>query len=343
MPGIFELNINAIFANIKILLKSETFLLISVNLLTGPSECDFKWINKGTSEGDFVLVSCQKHDRHNKKDVPKENREVGSFNQKENRKVQTEETPRSSGDLFLCPEEGCHKSFQRYGALQNHVLYERHDKKRTKLTLLDKAKKGYALRLEEHYGAVPSRPTCNFRHKRGDETTAEAGWALKSKTHGKFNDNQREFLTRKFEEGEKSGNKHKAEEVAKEMRRVKNTEGKRRFTVDEFLTEQQITSFFSRLASKKRKITGPDFKASQEEAMRKELEDNLMKVLSCHPITYEDLDLCNMSPGNIAKLKLVRIKAICMHFGIVDIPGKKKAHYVEKLMSELAKCPCKEG
>ena len=252
-------------------------------------------------------------------------------------KVRSEEMPRK--DLFMCPEEGCHKSFQRHGALQNHILYERHDKKRTKMTLLDRAKTGYARRLEDHYCAVASKPTTQFYQKGRDEPIAEVGWALKSKSQAKFNDKQRAFLKSKFEEGETSGNKHRADEVVKEMRRVKDKEGKRVFTVDEFLTEQQISSFFSREAKKKQKLTAADITAHETEAMRREVQQNIIQSLSSHPLVYEDLVLCELSARMVAKLKLDKIKAICNHLGVGSFPGKKKGVVCGEALGENPTMP----
>lgn len=64
--------------------------------------------------------------------------------------------------LLMCPEEGCHRTFQRYGTLQNHMLYGRHEKKQEKIALTDRAKKGYARRLEMQYGVVPSKTSASI-------------------------------------------------------------------------------------------------------------------------------------------------------------------------------------
>ena len=68
--------------------------------------------------------------------------------------------------LLMCLDEGCHCTFQRYGALQNHMLYGRHEKKQEKITLIDRAKKGYARRLEMQYGVVPSKHQLAFFWRR---------------------------------------------------------------------------------------------------------------------------------------------------------------------------------
>ena len=153
----------------------------------------------------------------------------------------------------MCPEEGCHCLFQKHGALQNHILCGRHDHQPEKITLLDRAKQGYAKRLDEQYGAVPSKPaTAVCRSKHETEKTTEMGWALQSqKAKTRFNERQKDYLQRKFDKGEISGNKHKPEVVAQDMRTAKDKSGERLFTVEEFLTSKQIASFFFSLGSKK--------------------------------------------------------------------------------------------
>lgn len=51
----------------------------------------------------------------------------------------------------------------------------------------------------------------------------------------------------KFEVVESSGHKLDPEDVASEMRRVRNAEGKRIFRIDEFLSGNRVSSYFCRL------------------------------------------------------------------------------------------------
>jgi len=52
-------------------------------------------------------------------------------------------------NLFLCPEEGCIKSYQRHSSLQKHPEYGEHKRALEYETLLDRAVLGYASKLEE--------------------------------------------------------------------------------------------------------------------------------------------------------------------------------------------------
>ena len=72
------------------------------------------------------------------------------------------------------------------------------------------------------------------------------GWALKSSQGGKtrFSDKQRAYLTSKFQIGEETGQKASPAQVSRMMMTAKDASGNRMFSNSEFLTVQQITSFF---------------------------------------------------------------------------------------------------
>ena len=68
------------------------------------------------------------------------------------------------------------RTFQKYGALQNHMLYGRHEKKQEKITLIDRAKKGYARKLEMQYGVVPSKTSaCVLLEEENDKSPKRDG------------------------------------------------------------------------------------------------------------------------------------------------------------------------
>jgi hypothetical protein len=75
------------------------------------------------------------------------------------------------------------------------------------------------------------------------DSVAKAGYALKTRKHGQFNDKQRNFLAEKFKIGLTAG-KVNALEVANQMRNSDE------FECHERLTEKQINSYFSNLKSK---------------------------------------------------------------------------------------------
>ena len=79
------------------------------------------------------------------------------------------------------------------------------------------------------------------------------GWALKQSCsrNTRFTDKQKDYLIAKFETGEQTGQKADAASVSRLMRSEKDENGEQLFDCSEFLTSRQISSFFSRLASKR--------------------------------------------------------------------------------------------
>ena len=67
------------------------------------------------------------------------------------------------------------------------------------------------------------------------------GWALRSsKKSIRISEAQRWYLESKFKVGQETGLKPDPMDVARDMRYARNQQGAKLFTVDEFLTAQQI-------------------------------------------------------------------------------------------------------
>ncbi|VDH95822.1 Hypothetical predicted protein [Mytilus galloprovincialis] len=98
----------------------------------------------------------------------------------------------------------------------------------------------------------------------GSDNSLTLGWALKTERKSKrFNKNQKDYLTEKFDKGLKTGRKEDPFNVSESMLHVKNSDGTRRFTYDEILSAQQVTSFFSRMC-KQNKHLEDDLEARRE-------------------------------------------------------------------------------
>ena len=80
------------------------------------------------------------------------------------------------------------------------------------------------------------------------------GWPLRSAfvRKARFNSSQKEYLLKKFDMVQKSGREVDPATVAQEMRAAKDCSGKPLFSINECLTSQQIQSFFSRVAAKRK-------------------------------------------------------------------------------------------
>ena len=149
----------------------------------------------------------------------------------------------------------------------------------------------------------------------------------------------KKFLDAKFNLGEQTGEKSSGEDVARQMRGARGEDGKRLFAVDEFLTPQQITSYFSRLAAKRKSV--PEAELENEERAEKiyevaeeisallttmqEEEQSVSEVDSCC-FTYKKRALCCMNKDQLhAKLTLPNLKSICRKYGIQGVSrGRKK-------------------
>ncbi|XP_078358985.1 uncharacterized protein LOC144643554 [Oculina patagonica] len=258
--------------------------------------------------------------------------------------------------MFTCPEQSCTKTFIRYSALERHCEFGVHTRSLERITLQDQAKISYAKHLQEGQTRKQQSLPVN-----GAEATfcvsdkCQMGWALKSSAKkGRFSEKQKKFLDAKFDLGEQTGKKSSGEDVARQMRRARGEDGKRLFAVDEFLTPQQITSYFSRMAAKRKSV--PEAELENEEraeiihqvaeeisaslaAMEVE-EQAVSEVESC--LIYKKMVLCSMNKDQLrAKLTLPNLKSICRKHGVQGVSGgRKKEPYVDALFSFVSTWPC---
>ena len=258
----------------------------------------------------------------------------------------------STFPLFSCPEEGCVKTNQRFSSLQCHLDLGKHERALENETLLDKAVLGYADRLQHQFCGIPQiqvRKHLNLT----SQPCLPMGWALKSShvRRTRFTEKQKDYLTSKFRIGETTGQKADAASVAKSMMTARDNNGNRFFTSSEFLTGQQVSSFFSRLASKRAlendEMTESDIEESQnvenEEAFRKLRSEILQEVALRHPICYDSYNIYELiAESKLSKFAIQMLQDICVHFDIptTDIKVKRKAPYIEKLITFGRKCTC---
>lgn len=102
-----------------------------------------------------------------------------------------------------------------------------------KTTLIDKAKIFYEQKLTEGTSAQPQMVSSTLMMS--SSTKLSEGWALRaSKESTHFNENQKNFLDKKFKLGQETGYKEDPSQVASDMHRAKNKNRERRFAVGEF-------------------------------------------------------------------------------------------------------------
>ena len=94
----------------------------------------------------------------------------------------THESPTSQDQkamsLFYCPVKGCIKTFLRSSTLQHHMIIDEHVIQSKKETICERAKQGYAKRVEEGSHANPALQT-KFEVFQG-ENNLKQEWVLKS-------------------------------------------------------------------------------------------------------------------------------------------------------------------
>ena len=192
-----------------------------------------------------------------------------------------------------------HSGIQRHSSLEKHLTFGKCTKSVERETLIDKAVIKYAATLQEDERALPTISATIFTA--ADRSVAPPeGWALrKTKKEYRFNEEQRRYLEARFNIGQESGMKLDSEVVAKEMRRARGSCGERLFRVLEFLTTQQVASFFSWMAAKTKQQTIPGATTSDPDISAMEDEENFSKAKEAvmdalhvqHPISYDQYSM----------------------------------------------------
>ena len=132
--------------------------------------------------------------------------------------------------------------------------------------------------------------------------------------------------------------------VARDMHYARNDEGKRQFTVNEFLIPQQVQSFFLRRAARLRQVRSDDKEAAEDCAAYDELCLLVLKeVQLCHPIVYDTTNLCDIyKKGKLNELTVATLRTVCEHFdmNVEEITSRRKAPYLSMLKELLESCHC---
>jgi hypothetical protein len=180
------------------------------------------------------------------------------------------------------------------------------------------------------------------------KNTLSQGWALRvTKTATRFNDQQKSYLNEKFAIGKETGHKLDAATVSQDMRYAKDENGNRRFVLSEFLTPQQVQSYFSRRASKLKKSheeTPEDRAAAEDQAAYSNTRSTIIEECQLeHPIVYDSFNLCSLNESNkFKKLSVSLLRTICEHFDldISAIKSHRKAPYIELISNMVKSCTC---
>lgn len=129
------------------------------------------------------------------------------------------------------------------------------------------------------------------------------------------------------------------------MRKVKDANNQRLFSLEEFLTPQQITSYFPRFAAKRKQLSESECEAAEAERALQEAKQGIIASLEKdfsikHPIVHKDLQLCEMSDEQLSVLHMATLRAICKEFDL-NASGRRKEPYVKCVVSLVNSCTCK--
>ena len=108
----------------------------------------------------------------------------------------------------------------------------------------------------------------------------QLGWALhKPRSQAvRFTDEVKQYLTTRFELGERTGNETDPGKVAADMRTSRNPDGSRMFERKDWLTKSQVQGFVSRLVATRRR-QGNQEKPQVEDVYAEEEEQERHGVL----------------------------------------------------------------
>ena len=279
------------------------------------------------------IAPCQ----HEKETVAQEQQEAGTA------------SLASHHGLFCCPDDACTQTYRRFSALENHIVEGKHEYDKRQLTLLDKAKLGYASRLEGGPSSIPHLAT---QTTSSDNEKLPSGWALKKHPkRARFSDKQKKYLLQKYDLGEDSGRKLEAGDVKINMKTCKDDKGVKLFRPAEYLTEQQIASFFSRETAKRRRavaLSESEDSAAEDESNLDHIKDKIHHDIDIqHPIMFDTHNICELVKSKkLTKCTLPVLKDMCdfLNLGISGVLTKELRHkrpYVKKIEAYIQdNCSC---
>lgn len=296
------------------------------------------------SSGDFVNI------QFTSKPTNESSKDGSSANHTDDEDDYNDDEVGTTSELFSCPCQGCILSYKKHSNLEYHIQYGKCKLRKEKLTLLDQAKKLYSEKLNQ---GTSTQPTMQSTTVMTDTpSTLCQGWALRqSKKASRFSDNQRSYLDEKFDIGVTSGIKADPAQVARDLRHARNDSGDQRFKIDEFLSPQQIKSYFSRKAAKNRKASIKELSdnAVAAEDAKAYSEAREMIIQECelvHPIMFDTYDVCKLyAEKRLSKLSVALLSHICVFFNmdVESLTVHRKAPYISLINALVQSCTCCEG
>ena len=158
-----------------------------------------------------------------------------------------------------------------------------------------------------------------------------------------------QYLTTKFDLGERTGIKSDPAKVAADMRTARNPDSSRMFERKHWLTKGQVQGFFSRLAASQRskahrEALNEDVQVEEEgQERRTVLEEVATNLGPKHPICYDSYCLCDLShEKKLETFSIAMLKDMLKYFKIPFSSRDRKKNLVANLSEFLEGCVCKQ-
>ena len=263
--------------------------------------------------------------------------------------------------LFVCPEEGCVKEFLTFNGLDRHLATGAHTLRASSaVPLSDIVKLKWASKFDTSEQATSSMEVMLSTQVVSTQATVHIypqGWALKTpRKTVRYSDKVKLFLKEKFSISDATGNKVDPQKVASDMRMARDEQGNRLFAAKECLSQQQIRSYFSRLAAAKRKgttkpdnVTEEDIIETENDVNAEEFECGLQtvrreiahQVAYKHPLEFNQYNICELlkKPDTLKKFSISMLRKMCEK-DVTDIPQNRKEGFIIKLKQTAEMCTC---
>lgn len=160
-------------------------------------------------------------------------------------------------DRFSCIDPDCIKVFRKENQLIQHLSIGQHIYDVQKLdTLEDRSKRLWTVQCNELRLDHQNSSSLTVHCDQPSEFRENFGYALKRrKKTSRFSVKLKNHLTALFKNGEQTGKKPNPHTVSRQMRSETDEDGNRIFSPAEWLSPQQIRSFFGNLCLKKQKVS----------------------------------------------------------------------------------------
>lgn len=269
------------------------------------------------------------------------------------------ESVRRKSEIYACQESGCVLTFQTQSEADDHMDTGKHRLEVDCESMYDHIRRKWAGIVTGVTFAPDAPSTSAVSQDEIDESAPEAtprssGWALKTtKERSMMTDKVKTFLNEKFEEGIRTGSKSDPVQLAREMKTLRNEDGKATFMPEEWRTSKQISNLFSRLKAAHRKQAISTDEVSEEDVQAAESEeafDDLMRLVMddmdrpSHPITVGTNNICELVKSkSLVSLRLATLKEICNELHLTTSgPLSRKTTFCDVINVFAKSCTCIE-